>query len=333
MDEFRSVVKYDTHVHINVQDSIFMNQAVKDNFRLLTVNVNPSYYPSVEDQQRIALQLIKDYPKHLAYATTFEVATFGNEEWQLQTLSYLENSFNNGAIAVKVWKNIGMELRDKDGNFVMIDDSRFEPILDFIEEHDVTLIGHLGEPKNAWLPIENMTITGDKRYFAKNPQYHMYLHKEYPSYEEQINARDRMLKNHPNLKFVGAHLGSLEWSVDELANHLDKFPNVAVDMAARVSHLQFQSMDHWQKVHDFIIEYQDRLIYGTDLSVESTANPEELKQRMNERWLSDWKFFVTEEDMTVSAFGGSFKGLKLPREVVDKIYRKNAEKWFPGMQL
>ena len=252
-DDFKAVEKYDTHVHINSDDTTFIQQAKEDNFRLLTINVNSPDDPAIEEQRSLALRLIKAYPDRLAYATTFNVKNWDSNEWQPQTLAYLKESFEKGAIAVKIWKNIGMELRDKNGKFVMIDDSRFDPVLDFIEKNHVTLLGHFGEPKNCWLPVEQMTVAGDKGYFSKHPEYHMYLHPEYPSYEDQINARDNMLKKHPNLRFVGAHLGSLEWNVDELAKRLDKFPNMAVDMAARISHLQFQSAKNWQKVHDFII--------------------------------------------------------------------------------
>ena len=117
-----------------------------------------------------------------------------------------------------------MELRDSNGQFVMIDDPRFNPVLDFIEAKDITLIGHFGEPKNAWLPLEEMTISGDSSYLAKNPKYHMYTHPDFPSYQDQIKARDNVLAKHPNLRFVGAHLGSLKWDVNALARHLDKFP-------------------------------------------------------------------------------------------------------------
>lgn len=330
-DDFKTVEKYDTHVHLNVEDTTFIKQAKEDNFRLLTINVNTIDYPPIEDQRSIALRLIKACPGRLAYATTFTVKNWGSDEWQPQTLAYLKESFEKGAIAVKVWKNIGMELRDKDGKFVMIDDTRFDPILDFIEKNHITLIGHLGEPRNAWLSVAQMTIAGDKEYFSENPQYHMYLHPEYPSYEDQINARDNMLKKHPKLRFVGAHLGSLEWNVDELAKCLDKFPNMAVDMAARISHLQFQSVKNWQKVHDFIIKYQDRLIYATDRGVESTSNLIELEKSMHGTRVSDWRFFVTNDEMSVSDFDGRFNGLKLPGEVIDKIYHKNVEKWFPGI--
>lgn len=101
-----------------------------------------------------------------------------------------------------------------------------------------------------------MTVKSDSAYFANHPHYHMYLHPEYPSYEDQINARDHMLEKHPELTFIGCHLGSLEWNIDELAKRLDKFPNMAVDMAERICHLEYQSAKDLKKVRDFCIKYQ-----------------------------------------------------------------------------
>lgn len=331
VDNFKTIKKYDTHVHLNVYDSTFIKQAEADNFRLLAVNVNPAYYPPIREQQSIALRLIKTYPGRLAYATTFSVADWNSDDWQQKTLSYLRESFDKGAIAVKVWKNIGMELRDKNGKFVMIDNPKFDPIFDYLEQKHIPVIGHLGEPQDAWLPIEKMKIKGNQNYFREHPEYHMYLHREYPSYEDQIAARDHMLEKHPRLKFIGAHLGSLEWSTDELAKRLDKFPNMAVDMAARLSHLQYQASTNWQKVRDFFIKYQDRLVYATDLEAGGTIHPQELKKQIHERWWNDWKFFVSGDTLHSPGFDAPFKGLRLPAAVIDKIYRKNAEHWFPGI--
>ena len=213
----------------------------------------------------------------------------------------------------------------------MIDDPRFDPIIDFIIKNSIPVVGHLGEPKNCWLPVEKMTIKGDKNYFSEHPEYYMYLHPEFPSYEEQIAARDNMLEKHPGLKFIGAHLGSLEWSVDQLAKRFDKFPNMAVDMAARITHLQYQAKTNWQKVHDFCITYQDRLLYATDILVNETDSTEAIKKQAHGTWLNDWKFFTTNEKMQSPEVEGGFNGLKLPRTVIDKIYRKNAERWFPGV--
>ncbi len=173
-----------------------------------------------------------------------------------------------------------------------------------------------------------MTVTGDSSYFAENPIEHMFLHPEKPSYQELMDARDRFVKKHPDMRFIGAHLGSLEWSVDELAKELDKFPNMAVDLAARLVHLQLQSQTDYIKVRDFMIKYQDRLLYGTDQGFSQADNPENLKKTIHEVWLDQWKSLVTNETMTSGDFKGEFNGLKLPKTVIDKLYRTNAEKWY-----
>ncbi len=237
-----------------------------------------------------------------------------------------------GAIGVKVWKNIGMVERDKDGNFIMIDNARFDPVIDFIRKSGKTLCGHLGEPKNCWLPIEKMTVNNDKQYFKDHPQYHMYLHPEYPSYEDQIAARDSMLEKHPDIRFMGAHLGSLEWSVDELARHFEEFPNMTVDMAERICHLEVQSREDREKVRNFFIKYQDRILYGTDQGDYAGVDPDPAKMRAttHDTWMNDWKYFTSGDTLSNWKVDGKFRGLQLPREVVEKIYYKNAEREFPG---
>jgi hypothetical protein len=210
----------------------------------------------------------------------------------------------------------------------MIDHPKFDPVIQFVIDQGKTVMGHLGEPKNCWLPLDQMTVNNDRNYFKEHPEYHMYLHPEYPSYEDQINARDRFLERHPDMRFVGAHLGSLEWDVDELAKRLDKFPNMAVDMAARISHLHHQTVQDREKIRNFMIRYQDRLIYGSDSGISASSNPENAKQHLHERWIADWRYFVTDEVMTATEVNGEFKGLRLPKEVVDKIYYTNAINWF-----
>jgi predicted TIM-barrel fold metal-dependent hydrolase len=331
-DDFFTVEKIDAHVHIYTDQPDYAKQAAEDNFRLLTIMLDDvNEPPPMEVQQQYALQQVKLFPKQVAFATTISVRNFNDSNWQQQTIDWLKNSFAKGAIAVKIYKVIGMSLRDKNDKLVMIDDPRFDAIFNFIKQNKIPVLGHLGEPKNCWLPLEKMTINGDKNYYTANPVYHMFLHPEFPSYEDQIAARDHLLENNPDLQFIGAHLGSLEWNVDELAKRLDKFPNMAVDMAARITHLQFQSATNWQKLHDFMIKYQDRLLYATDDVIELSADFNKMKPAIHANRLSDWKFFTTDDEMTVPDFKEKFKGLKLPKEVINKIYRTNAEKWFPGI--
>jgi predicted TIM-barrel fold metal-dependent hydrolase len=331
-DDFASVEKYDTHVHLNINEANLAEQSQEDNFKLISINVDvASEFPTIEEQQKVAVELSESFPATVNYACTFSVTNFNDNNLVDETIASIKDSVSKGAIAVKVWKNIGMELKDDDGNFVMIDNLKFDPVFDFLEKNNIPLIGHLGEPKNFWLPVEQMTVQGDVNYFSTHPKYHMYLHPEYPSYEDQINSRDHMLEKHPGLQFIGAHLGSLEWNVDELAKRLDKFPNMAVDTASRISHLQHEARTNWKKIYDFCVAYHDRLIYGTDIIIHQTTDPSQIKEQSHDIRLRHWNFLTSDNIMQVPKVHGEFKGLKLPSGQVNKIYRTNAEKWFHGL--
>jgi predicted TIM-barrel fold metal-dependent hydrolase len=156
----------------------------------------------------------------------------------------------------------------------------------------------------------------------------MYLHPELPSYEQQMAARDRMLDRNPQLKFDGAHMASLEWSVDRLAAFLDRYPNAVVDLAARMGQVQFQSNQDLSKVRRFFIRYQDRLLYGTDLSQNSGDDPQEVRHEAHDTWLLDWQYLATGMTFSVPELDAPVHGLSLPESVVRKIYSGNAERWF-----
>ncbi len=330
-DDFKTMNKIDIHCHINTKNPAFMEQAVKDNFRILTINTDAPLGVTIEEQRDLAVYQKNLFPKHLEFVTTFSLEGWDNEDWAEKTIAYLDESFKMGAIGVKVWKNIGMVEKNKDDKFIMIDDPKFDPVFNYLEEKGIPVVGHLGEPRNCWLPLEKMTVNNDKTYFKEHPEYHMYLHPEFPSYEDQIEARDHMLQKHSDLIFMGAHLASLEWSVDELAGFFDRFPNATADLAERMCHIQAQAREDREKVRNFFINYQDHIIYGTDRGdyQGSERDPVKLKQLVHEEWTSDWNFLTTDQSMSSWKVNGDFQGLHLPKTVIEKIYFKNAERVFP----
>jgi len=338
--DFYRVEKIDMHMHLHSVSPEFMHEVQRDHFHVLSINVDYADFPPLPEQKKIAGTLLKKYPGSFAYATTFSVQDFEQPGWADQVIRQIDADLKNGAVAVKVWKNIGMEQRDSDGKLVMIDDPHFRPIFDHLEKNHVPLLGHQGEPKNCWLPLEEMTVKNDREYFGTHPQYHMYLHPEMPGYEVQIGIRDHMLSQHPALEFVGLHMASLEWSVDALAAFLDHFPNAHVDLAARIGQLQFQSNQDLEKVRNFLIKYQNRVMYGTDLELErdpqsgqacDAACRQEVPFPMQARlvWLRDWQYFTSSALISVPELDNPVRGLALPKSVVDKIYYQNAQHEFP----
>ena len=327
MADFAAARKFDAHTHVNSLDTGgLLEQAARDGFEILSINVDyPAFNPH-EEQYRMALVLQQREPQRFHFAATFSMEGWGSPGWSERVAAHLQDAAAHGARAVKVWKNIGMSFRDANGKLVMLDDPGFDPVWRQIAALGVPVIGHLGEPRNCWLPLDQMTTENDRGYFREHPEYYMYLHPEMPSYEDQIAARDRFLDRAPrSLRFDGAHLASLEWSVEQLARFLDKYPQAVVDMAARITNVQAQSSEHHDAVREFFIRYQDRILYATDLTQGADTPAAEVAQEAAMRWRSDWMYLATSESQHVDDLKRDVRGLALPRAVIDKIYYTNAQ--------
>jgi predicted TIM-barrel fold metal-dependent hydrolase len=321
--DFEKVPKTDSHFHYLTMDGRYMEFASSVNFRLLTP-VWDGEEVSIDDQIRAAVSVYKSNIGSYAFFGAFPVDSFNFPGFTERTIKSIRRCVNEGAAGIKIWKNIGMVLKDNNGKYVMIDDTAFEPVFKYLEENNIPVIGHLGEPKDCWLPLDKMTDPSDIIYYKNNPQYYMYMHPEVPSYEKQIEARDNILRKYPHLDFTGAHLGSIEWSVDELSKRLDEYPNFRVDLAARMFHLQHQSSADYNKIRNFMIKYQDRILYGTDSEVHDIegVTHSQAYEGLRNGWLRQWIYLATDSVIN------NIQGLKLPAEVIDKIYFKNADRYF-----
>lgn len=326
--DFAGVRKIDAHVHVNVQEDAFLHQAAADNFEILSINVDYPAFPSIADQARVAHHYAAADPQRFHFATTFSMQGFGQAGWADRTNAAIDAEVARGAVAVKVWKNIGMVERDANDQLIFIDDAGLSPVFSHMAATGVPLIAHQGEPYNCWLPLDQMTTRNDRLYFSAHPEYHMYLHPEMPSYQALMARRDTVVGRNPTLHVVGAHMASLEWSVDEAAKFLDAHPNAVIETAARMAQIQYQSVRDYQKVRDFFIKYQDRILYGTDLTLNPDEDVAAFRASAHEVWTNDWAYLATSGTRHVADIDADVQGLALPKSVIDKIYYANARREF-----
>ena len=341
----KTIKKIDIHTHIGSDAAWFRDVLDSIDQKVCTIctgGTNPErMYKSIDTAQ----QLLNNNPRYYAWVTTFDLTGRDDPDWAENVINQLREDFRNGAVGVKVWKDIGMKITNRDGEYIQIDDPMFEPILRFIAEEDKTLIAHLGEPIDAWMPSN---IEGKLQfYWSNHPEYHFWDKPEKPSYSDIMAARDHVLKKHPDLRFVGAHLGSMSYDVNEVIKRLDRYPNFAVEIGGRTRYLMWQARG---KVRSFFIEYQDRILYGTDLSAgifDTDGNHFSDKQMntMKRSYLRRHDFFMryyaSDEifpwannirgGKPVPEASYTVEGLALPKEVLEKVYYKNAVKWFPGL--
>lgn len=240
-----------------------------------------------------------------------------------QAIQQLKEEIDSGARMVKVWKNFGMVTKDTSGHFIQIDDSRLQPIWDFLKEKNIPVMAHIGEPEQAWKPLDpNNPHYG---YYKNNPQYHAYKFPEIPSYETIISARDKWIENNPDLKILCAHIGSMSHSVDMVSERLDRFSNMYVELAARFGDLANQDS---KKVRAFFEKYQDKILFGSDYgnsAPENMMSPDELKEEemnLDQSYNQLWRYLSSSDSLVIR--GQKTQGLQLSKEILHKIYYKNA---------
>lgn len=317
----------DTHVHVFKTDPAFQAMLEELHLKLLNILVMDdtlSYRKQLQPQVGDALALVKSSGGHVVLCTTFDPYKFESPSFTADAIKQIDRDFSAGAVAVKIWKNIGMEIKDRNGKFVFADDAKFEPIYKDIEAHGKTLLSHQAEPDVAWGPPDPSDPSWS--YYQENPQWYLGNKPGFPSKQTILEARDHILANNPKLRMVGVHLGSMEKDLDNISRHLDKYPNFAIDMAARMDYLMITPTE---KVRAFLIKYQDRVLYGTDLDLLADANVSETLREWRSTYARDWKFLATDETFTFE--GKPVHGLNLPKAVIEKLYRGNAVHWIPGL--
>ncbi len=325
---FAALHPIDAHVHVFKTSPAFQEFMERANLTLLNILVvddTLSYRKELQPQIDDAWKLVHSSKGHVFLCTTFDPYRFNNKDFTQSSVNQINRDFAKGAIAVKIWKNVGMEIKNRRGQYIMPDDPKFEPIYQDIAQHGKTLIAHLAEPDLAWRKLD---VKADplSQYYIENPQWHMYGKPGVPTKREILQARDHILAHNPNLRVVGAHLGSMEVDLDGLAKDLDRYPNFAVDTAARMEYLMFGPR---QKVRSFLMRYQDRILYGTDLDIAPDANISESIKEWRSTYFDDWRFFATGDTFNVD--GRKVTGLRLPHSVLVKIFRTNAQHWVKGL--
>lgn len=323
--------RIDVHTHYDYdRDSL---PALLEQWNMRTVLILVAFGDSAEDQKSWNAMLAhqKAHPETFFLCSGFDGTGIDQPDFAEKKIALIQSHITDGARMVKVWKNFGMVNKDESGKYIQIDDPRLQPIWDYLTENNIPVIAHIGEPLQAWRELE--LGNPHYNYFRDHPQYHAYLHPEIPRYEEIIQARDNWIEKNPNLTIIGAHMGSMSHDVDMVAARLERFPNFYVETAARVGDLTRQD---FEKMHNFMIRYQDRVLYGTDLGTnepQSALSQENLQSEQTylKKILElDWAYFGGKDSMNYNSPMISFpvktKALDLPDSVVQKFYYQNAAK-------
>jgi len=236
----------------------------------------------------------------------------------------IERAHQQGARGLKILKTLGLYLRENitSGELVKIDDPRFDPMWDSCGQLNIPVAIHVSDPLAFFTPTDRF----NERYeeLSNHPNWSFYG-PDFPSNAELLEARNRVFARHPRTQFVVLHVGSFAENLANVAENLDRFPNMHVDIAARIGELGRQP----RTARKFFDKYQDRILFGTDATPHGDRYPQQVfNDQLYEIY---YRFLETDDEYFDYAPArippqGRWRiyGINLPETILRKVYFENA---------
>ena len=257
----------------------------------------------------------ENFPERFGIFVNVDLSKIGRKNFREDTEKNLENAAKLGAIGLKIYKNLGLNLKDGKGNRVKVDDDRLQFIWEKCAQLGFPVLIHSGEPIAFFDDIDKFN---ERWLHARQRPSSFRPSNKYPSFNEVMSEQYNMFKKNPNTIFINAHLGWYGNNLEKLDSQLNDLPNVYTEFGAVINELGRQPVS----ARKFFVKHQDKILFGKD-----NYNKEEY-----------YLYFQVLEtnDEYIEYFRkrhGLWRlyGLNLPDSILKKVYHENALKIFPSI--
>jgi predicted TIM-barrel fold metal-dependent hydrolase len=282
------------------------------NIRMI-VDLDGKLGPEGEHQ----LQLSQAYPHKFVTFARVDFSKLEEPDFEEQVNSRIDDYVRRGAGGIKFLKELGLGVKDSSGKYIKPCDPRLKPIWQAAARHNIPVLIHIGDPIAFFEPINEY----NERYeeLVHHPDW-SFAGSQFYSFDELVNSGKTLLCNNPQTRFIFPHVGGIAEDLAQVAGMLDQFPNLYIDTAERIAELGRQPYT----ARDFIIKYQDRILYGTDLI------PNHGNITPNYRFFETFDEYFHYNDWDEHHQGRwMIYGVGLPDQVLRKLYFENACKVIP----
>ncbi|MDO4939709.1 MAG: amidohydrolase family protein [Lachnospiraceae bacterium] len=225
-----------------------------------------------------------------------------------------------GVKAIKLWKDMTLMLRDKNGKFVRLDDERYDPLFACAGKYGLPVLIHVGDPHALFTPIDG---SNEYYFILKDHTEWSYLGEEYFTFDQHMEMQENVIARHPETTFVVAHIGSCGENLAIVDAMMEKYPNMYIDIAARLSEIGRQPYT----ARKFFLKYPDRIMFGTDY--EADYDPEIFYPpyfRFLETFDEYFDYMGAPHDKDYGVW--KIYGIGLPDDILENIYNRTAKKVF-----
>jgi predicted TIM-barrel fold metal-dependent hydrolase len=254
-------------------------------------------------------------------------ATFCHVDWREvgrdgftdRLVRSLERSAATGAKGLKVWKDLGLHVRDARNRLILPDDERLVDLWQAAGMLGLPVLIHVGDPAAFFRPVDRYNERLEELWL--NPSWAVHRTGG-PSLPRLLDAFETAVASSPGTTWIGAHAVCPE-DLDRVSTMLGDHPNLHIDTSARLAELGRQP----RRTRRFLIDHADRILFGTDLV---PFSPEQCAVH--------FRFFETDDEYFPYWVGDTppngrwhISGVALPDDVLHKLYRDNAARLVPGL--
>jgi uncharacterized protein len=254
-------------------------------------------------------------PGRFVFFANLQFSGIDEPTWGQNAAAQLERDVKAGARGLKIFKNLGLDLKDRSGKRVPVDDPRIDPVWRKAGELGIPVLIHTAEPRQFFDPHDK---NNERWLELKERPERARPPGEYPAWETIIAEQHRLFRKHPRTIFINAHLGWLGGDLAHLGALMDSLPNMYTEIGAVLAELGRQP----RFARQFLVKYQDRVLFGKD-----SYQPDEYHTYFRTLETADEYFPYYRRR---HAFWRMY-GLDLPDEVLKKIYYRNALRIIPGL--
>jgi predicted TIM-barrel fold metal-dependent hydrolase len=312
---------------VDIMDAVGLGLTV--NLSGGTVTHKPGQISEFERNKALADRL---YPGRLLHYMSLDYSDWDAPDFSERAAEQLAEGHRLGAAGLKEYKRLGLFLRDKSAQLIKVDDPKLDAVWQRCGELGMPVSIHVADPRAFWLPFDKQNerwqeLKDHKDWWFGDP-------KRYPAREDLLAALNRVIERHPRTTFVCVHFANNAEDIDWVDQALDRYPNMAADLAARIPELGRHTPD---RVRRLFLKHQDRIFFATDFQVydeltlgSGGSGPPPTDLDAVQFYATHWRWLETQDSdfphMTPIQGDWTISGVGLPASVLRKIYFDNARK-------
>jgi hypothetical protein len=255
------------------------------------------------------------FPGRFAVFNGVDYELFQHRDFGSRLARNLRTAVAAGARGLKVWKPLGLTIKDPAGKLVRVDDERLDELWAAAGELGVPVMIHVADPVAFFQPIDAF----NERYeeLCAHPDWH-FPSPPYPSFMSIMEQLASVVRRHSKTNFIGAHAGCYAENLAWVGALMEECRNFHADISARLGELGRQPYS----ARKFFLNHADQILFGTDIP------PAAAMYRLHYRFLeTDDEYFPYDVKAGAPPQGRwAIYGVFLPDEVLRKVYFENARR-------